>query len=60
MSQKTELEHGRVETRKIDVLPADFIKPRVLGDWKKDCECIVRATTFILVMTKNTKLIKSL
>ena len=43
---ETELEHGRVETRKIDVLPADFIKPRVLGDWKEDCECIVRATTF--------------
>ena len=38
---ETELEHGRVETRRVDVLPADFIKPRVLGDWKEDCECIV-------------------
>ena len=43
---ETELKHGRVETRRVDVLPADFIKPRVLGDWKEDCECIVKATTF--------------
>ena len=41
-----ELGHGRVEEREIQVLPADFIKDRVLGEWAEDCECIVKATTY--------------
>ena len=40
-----ELGHGRVEEREIQVLPADFIKDKVLAEWTKDCECIVKATT---------------
>jgi len=37
--------HGRVEERQISVLPAAIIKNRVLGEWKKDCECLVKAVT---------------
>jgi len=41
-----ELGHGRVERRKVEILPSAIIKPRILGEWKDDCECIVRATTY--------------
>ena len=41
-----ELGLGRVERRKVEILPSAIIKPRILGEWKDDCECIVRATTY--------------
>ena len=41
----TELGHGRIESRTVEVLPASIIRSKVLGKWKNDCECIVRATT---------------
>ena len=43
---EAEIGHGRVEERQIEILPAELIKPRILGEWKKDCECLVKATTY--------------
>ena len=43
---EAEVGHGRIEERVVEILPANIIKPRILGEWKKDCECIVKATTF--------------
>ena len=27
-------------------MPGEFIKGKVLGEWKEDCECIMKATTY--------------
>ncbi len=42
---ETELTHGRMQSRTVTALPASAVKPRLLGEWKKDARTIFFART---------------